>query len=54
MSSIKRLLDDIHSADYYVFYDDSDYWYNEWVNIERERGNKNKIVIYKSNEETSF
>ena len=43
MSSIKRLLDEVHSADYY---DDSDYWYNEWVNIERVRGNKNKIIIY--------
>jgi len=46
MSSIKRLLDDIHSADYYVYYDDSDYLYNEWVNIERARGNKNRVVIY--------
>jgi len=46
MSSIKRLLDDIHSADYYVYYDDSDYLYNEWVNIERVRGNKNRVVIY--------
>ena len=46
MSGIKRLLDEVYSADYYVYYDDSDYWYNEWVNIERVRGNKNKIIIY--------
>ena len=46
MSSIKRLLDEVHSADYYVYYDDSDYLYNEWVNIERARGNKNRVVIY--------
>ena len=43
MSSIKRLLDEVHSD---VYYDDSDYWYNEWVNIDRVRGNKNRVVIY--------
>jgi len=50
MSKIKELLEDIHTVEFYSVYADSDYWYNEWEKINRERlDNSNKIII-KSNE----
>lgn len=33
----------MHSMDFYTVYADSDYWYNEWEKINRERkNNENK------------
>lgn len=50
MSKTKTLLEDIHTVEFYSVYADSEYWYNEWEKINRERlDNSNKIII-KSNE----
>ena len=52
MSKTKQLLDDMHSMDFYSVYADSDYWYNEWEKINRERvNNSDKIILKKKDEE---
>ena len=50
MSKTKQLLDDMHSMDFYSVYADSEYWYNEWENINRERVNNSEKIIIKKNE----
>jgi allantoicase len=50
MSKTKQLLDDMHSMDFYSVYADSDYWYNEWEKINRERTNNSEKIIIKKNE----
>lgn len=51
MSKTKTLLEDMHSMEFYSVYADSEYWYNEWEKVNRERvSNSNKIVLKKSNE----
>jgi len=43
MSKTKTLLEEMHSMDFYSVYADSEYWYNEWEKINRERkNNENK------------
>jgi allantoicase len=52
MSKTKQLLDDMHSMDFYSVYADSEYWYDEWEKINRERvNNSDKIVLKKKDEE---
>jgi len=50
MSKTKQLLDDMHSMDFYSVYADSEYWYNEWEKINRERTNNSEKIIIKKNE----
>ena len=46
MSKTKQLLDDMHSMDFYSVYADSEYWYNEWEKVNRERvTTTDKIII---------
>ena len=51
MSRIKILLEDMHSIEFYSVYEDSEYWYNEWEKINRERvNNSDKIILKKKDE----
>ncbi len=51
MSKTKELLDDVDAIEFYSVYADSDYWYNEWEKINRERSDNSNKIIIKSNEE---
>jgi len=54
MSKTKQLLDDMHSMEFYSVYADSDYWYNEWEKINRERTNNSDEIKLKSNAKKSI
>ena len=54
MSKTKTLLEDMHSMDFYSVYADSEYWYNEWEKINRERTNNSDEIKLKSNAKKSI